>query len=104
VATAGCRTVSDRTLLNKALSEPDRRRREGERLKKEGNDAFAAGLWTEAEEFYTSSLLTFDENPVVFTNRAQARLKLEKYAEAIEDCRQVQCNAIQKAFGYIDLI
>ena len=54
--TAGCRTVADRSSINVNLTREaaeERRRREAEKLKAEGNRAFKNGEYSLAEELYT---------------------------------------------------
>ncbi len=45
------------------------------------------GDYPRAAELYTSSILEDDSNPLVFTNRAQARIHLGQFNAAVEDCR-----------------
>ncbi len=45
------------------------------------------GDYKRSIELYTSSILERGDNPLVFTNRAQARIHLGLYDEAVEDCR-----------------
>ncbi len=57
-------------------------------LKVLGNDAFRSGDYPKAIELYTSSIMQRDDNHVLFTNRAQARMKIQKYHDASMDCKQ----------------
>jgi STIP1 family protein 1 len=59
-----------------------------EQLKAKGNDAFRRGEYSEAEDFYTQAIQKHATNPLLFTNRANARLKLHKWEEAVLDCNK----------------
>jgi STIP1 homology and U-box containing protein 1 len=47
-----------------------------EELKEKGNAAFRNGQFNEAEEFYTFAIQKYSKNPLIFTNRANVRLKV----------------------------
>lgn len=53
-----------------------------------GNKSFRGGDYKLAEEYYTSAILKYEENHVLFTNRAQARLRQDKFQEAVDDCKE----------------
>ncbi|XP_049323162.1 tetratricopeptide repeat protein 12 isoform X2 [Astyanax mexicanus] len=55
-------------------------------LKEKGNKAFAQGEYEVAVKFYTEGLEQLRDMQALYTNRAQALIKLEKYKEAISDC------------------
>lgn len=60
-----------------------------EDLKKDGNQDFGHGRFAEAEDKYTKALdmapLEFHESrSIYYSNRAAARIKLEKWKEAAE--------------------
>ena len=55
-------------------------------LKEQGNKAFKSGDFAAAEEFYTQAVQKFSRNPLLFTNRANARLKLQRWEGAVNDC------------------
>ena len=57
-----------------------------EALKAQGNEAFINGNYEQAETFYTQAILRYSYNPLLFTNRANVRLKLQKNEDAIDDC------------------
>lgn len=57
-----------------------------EQLKDKGNAAFREGNFLEAEELYTQAIQKHSRNPLIFTNRANVRLKLQRWDEAINDC------------------
>uniref|UniRef100_A0A914BWU8 Tetratricopeptide repeat protein 1 n=1 Tax=Acrobeloides nanus TaxID=290746 RepID=A0A914BWU8_9BILA len=64
-----------------------------ENLKKDGNQDFGHGRFEEAEQKYTQALetspLEFVElRAIYFSNRAAARIKLEKWKDAVEDCTE----------------
>jgi len=55
-------------------------------LKEQGNKAFKEGDYQAAEELYTQACQRFSRNPLLFTNRANARLKLQRWEGAVNDC------------------
>uniref|UniRef100_A0A670YCK5 Uncharacterized protein n=1 Tax=Pseudonaja textilis TaxID=8673 RepID=A0A670YCK5_PSETE len=55
-------------------------------LKEKGNDAFAQGDYALAVQNYTEGLKKQKDMPALYTNRAQAYIKLQKYEKAIDDC------------------
>ena len=56
-------------------------------FKENGNKAFRQRKYEEAIEEYTFALQVNDTNPVFYTNRAQAFLRLGKAMFAAQDCR-----------------
>ncbi|MBO7421036.1 MAG: tetratricopeptide repeat protein [Spirochaetaceae bacterium] len=50
-----------------------------------GNSAFALNDFARAEKFYTSSIAADEEYSSAYLNRANARVKLEKYKDAFSD-------------------
>ncbi|XP_060799468.1 tetratricopeptide repeat protein 12 [Neoarius graeffei] len=62
-------------------------------LKEKGNKAFALGDYELAVKVYTEGLEQLRNMPALYTNRAQAFIKLKKYKEAIIDCEwALKCN------------
>jgi tetratricopeptide (TPR) repeat protein len=59
-----------------------------EQLKAKGNDAFRQGEYAEAEDLYSQAIQKNATNPLLFTNRANVRLKLHKWEEAVLDCNK----------------
>ncbi len=58
--------------------------------KKMGNEAFKAGDFTQAAVHYTESIVVFDSDPLVFSNRAACFLKLGRHQQALDDsCRSI---------------
>lgn len=57
-----------------------------ETLKNAGNKCFKNGDYDEAETLYSQAIQKNSANPLLFTNRANARLKLEKWEGVIDDC------------------
>lgn len=55
-------------------------------LKAQGNTAFKNGDFALAEDFYTQAVQRYSRNPLLFTNRANARLKLQRWEGAVNDC------------------
>ncbi|XP_046718070.1 tetratricopeptide repeat protein 12 isoform X2 [Silurus meridionalis] len=62
-------------------------------LKEKGNQAFALEDYKLAVKMYTEGLEKLRDMPALYTNRAQALIKLKKYKEAISDCEwALKCN------------
>ncbi|CAC9891624.1 U-box-domain-containing protein [Aureobasidium pullulans] len=57
-----------------------------DKLKQEGNHLFKAGDYIAAEERYTAAITKFSRNPLIFTNRALARIRLQRWQGVLEDC------------------
>ncbi|KAF2684441.1 U-box-domain-containing protein [Lentithecium fluviatile CBS 122367] len=57
-----------------------------EQLKTQGNAQFKNGDYEAAEALYGQAIQKNSNNPLLFTNRANARLKLEKWEGVIDDC------------------
>lgn len=57
------------------------------KTKREGNEAFVAGKFEDAERLYTQSLAQDGSCAKTWANRAAARLKLKKFSEARDDAR-----------------
>ena len=57
-----------------------------EQLKEKGNAAFRSGDYTQAEDLYTQAVQKYSRNPLIFTNRANVRLKLQRWDGAVNDC------------------
>lgn len=55
-------------------------------LKEKGNAAFRDGSYLDAEDLYTQAIQRYSRNPLIFTNRANARLKLQRWEGALNDC------------------
>ncbi|XP_072557327.1 tetratricopeptide repeat protein 12 isoform X5 [Paramormyrops kingsleyae] len=74
-----------------------KRRKENEKIanafKVKGNEAFAQGDYEAAVQQYTAGLNALRDMEVLYTNRAQAFIKLRKYKEAISDSEwALKCN------------
>jgi STIP1 homology and U-box containing protein 1 len=59
---------------------------QAEQLKDQGNIAYKNGEYQEAENLYTQAIQKYSRNPLIFTNRANARLKLQQWEGAVNDC------------------
>jgi STIP1 family protein 1 len=59
---------------------------QAEQLKTQGNAKFKEGDYAAAETLYSQAIQKNSRNPLLFTNRANARLKLEKWEGVIDDC------------------
>uniref|UniRef100_A0A8C4YPW7 Tetratricopeptide repeat domain 12 n=1 Tax=Gopherus evgoodei TaxID=1825980 RepID=A0A8C4YPW7_9SAUR len=81
--------VSD-VALEKDAKERAKRRKKNERLanalKEKGNDAFSKGDYATAIQLYTEGLEKQKDMQVLYTNRAQAHMKLQEYKKVISDC------------------
>ncbi|XP_071625154.1 tetratricopeptide repeat protein 12 isoform X3 [Heliangelus exortis] len=62
-------------------------------LKEEGNDSFRKGDYLLAIQKYTEGLEKLKDKQELYTNRAQAYLKIHQYEKAISDCEMaLKCN------------
>ncbi|XP_064158503.1 tetratricopeptide repeat protein 12 isoform X2 [Anguilla rostrata] len=77
-------------ILEKDAEDRAERRKKNEELayelKAKGNEAFARGDYEAAVLHYTEGLQKLRDMPALYTNRAQAYIKLQKFKEAISDC------------------
>ncbi|CBX90794.1 hypothetical protein LEMA_P058280.1 [Plenodomus lingam JN3] len=75
-----------------------------EQLKNIGNKCFKNGDYEQAEAHYSQAIQKNSANPLLFTNRANARLKLEKWEGVIDDSiRSIELlKDNMKAFFYLD--
>ncbi|XP_044134382.1 tetratricopeptide repeat protein 12 [Bufo gargarizans] len=77
-------------LLEKDASERAEKRKQNKALanalKDLGNEAFSKGDYETAILHYSDGLRKLKDMQVLYTNRAQAYIKLEKYQDAISDC------------------
>uniref|UniRef100_A0A2I3GEX3 Tetratricopeptide repeat protein 12 n=1 Tax=Nomascus leucogenys TaxID=61853 RepID=A0A2I3GEX3_NOMLE len=76
--------------VEKDAKERAKRRRENkvlaDALKEKGNEAFAEGNYETAILYYSEGLEKLKDMKVLYTNRAQAYMKLEDYEKALVDC------------------
>ncbi|XP_029027046.1 tetratricopeptide repeat protein 12 [Betta splendens] len=62
-------------------------------LKDKGNEAYAQEDYETAVKYYSDGLAELRDMQTLYTNRAQAYIKLKKYEEAIADCEwALKCN------------
>uniref|UniRef100_A0A8C0FBU9 Tetratricopeptide repeat protein 12 n=1 Tax=Bubo bubo TaxID=30461 RepID=A0A8C0FBU9_BUBBB len=77
-------------ILEKDAKERAKRRKRNEHLanalKEKGNDAFRKGDYDIAIQRYTEGLEKLKDKQELYTNRAQAYLKMHEYEKAIGDC------------------
>ncbi|XP_038609920.1 LOW QUALITY PROTEIN: tetratricopeptide repeat protein 12 [Tachyglossus aculeatus] len=77
-------------VLGQDARERARRRKENKALanalKEQGNEAFAKGNYEMAIQRYSEGLEKLKDMQVLYTNRAQAYLKLQEYPKALLDC------------------
>ncbi|XP_063211397.1 tetratricopeptide repeat protein 12 isoform X4 [Chroicocephalus ridibundus] len=77
-------------ILEKDAKERAKRRKRNEHLanalKEKGNDAFRKGDYVIAIQRYTEGLEILKDKQELYTNRAQAYLKMQEYEKAINDC------------------
>ena len=76
----------DRTVINKDKDEENSQK--ANEYKEMGNDAFRQAQYKRAMELYTSALMIKDDSHILYTNRAQALIKLGKHLDASHDCRK----------------
>ncbi|KAL1260730.1 hypothetical protein QQF64_008557 [Cirrhinus molitorella] len=84
-------------MLEKDAEERRQRRKMKEEkanaLREQGNEAFTQGDYETAVMFYTEGLDQLRDMQALYTNRAQAFIKLKRYKEAISDCEwALRCN------------
>ncbi|NWW52362.1 TTC12 protein, partial [Pedionomus torquatus] len=84
-------------ILEKDAKERAKRRKRNERLanalKEKGNCAFRKGDYVAAIQRYTEGLEKLKDKQELYTNRAQAYLKMHEYEKAIGDCEwALKCN------------
>ncbi|KFO86018.1 Tetratricopeptide repeat protein 12, partial [Buceros rhinoceros silvestris] len=84
-------------ILEKDAKERAKQRKINEHLanalKEKGNDAFRKGDYVLAIQRYTEGLEKLRDKQELYTNRAQAYLKLHEYEKAIGDCEwALKCN------------
>ncbi|XP_074160328.1 tetratricopeptide repeat protein 12 isoform X2 [Sminthopsis crassicaudata] len=77
-------------ILENDARERAKRRKENKSLanafKEKGNEAFLKGDYEMAVHYYTEGLKKLKDMKVLYTNRAQAYMKLEEYEKALVDC------------------
>ncbi|XP_036603692.1 tetratricopeptide repeat protein 12 [Trichosurus vulpecula] len=77
-------------VLEKDARERAERRKENKSLanalKEKGNEAFLKGDYRMAVQHYSEGLKKLKDMIVLYTNRAQAYIKLEEYEKALVDC------------------
>ncbi|XP_075298578.1 tetratricopeptide repeat protein 12 isoform X1 [Opisthocomus hoazin] len=83
--------------LEKDAKERAERRKRNEQLanalKEEGNNAFRKGDYVIAIQRYTEGLEKLKDKQELYTNRAQAYLKMHEYGKTIGDCEwALKCN------------
>ncbi|NXS99779.1 TTC12 protein, partial [Jacana jacana] len=84
-------------ILEKDAKERAKQRKRNEHLanalKEKGNGAFRKGDYVEAIQRYTEGLEKLKDKQELYTNRAQAYLKIHEYEKAISDCEwALKCN------------
>ncbi|NXN41198.1 TTC12 protein, partial [Rhinoptilus africanus] len=84
-------------ILEKDAKERAKQRKRNEHLanalKEKGNDAFRKGDYVTAIQRYTEGLEKLKDKQELYTNRAQAYLKMHEYEKAIGDCEwALKCN------------
>ena len=57
-----------------------------EKIKLKGNESFGKQNYEEAVKFYTEAIETYPRDARIFSNRAAALLKLDRFENAIDDC------------------
>jgi stress-induced-phosphoprotein 1 len=59
-----------------------------EELKKKGNEEFKNKNFESAIEYYTQAMSIEPQNHILFSNRAQAFLKLQRFEDALVDIQK----------------
>jgi len=74
--------------------------KEANKLKEQGNLRLKKGLYRTAEKDYTDALELKKDSMPLYSNRALARNKLEKWTGAIDDCTRVleYCEVFENGF------
>ncbi|RCI10487.1 hypothetical protein L249_4459 [Ophiocordyceps polyrhachis-furcata BCC 54312] len=89
------------TAMGREGASPDMSR--STQLKEDGNRRFQAGDFTGADSFYSKAILADPKSPLLFSNRAMARVKLGLWESVIDDCNA--CLALApssfKAYYYL---
>jgi len=98
--------VFKKSLLEERTADTQERLRESERLKREadarayidpekaaaakleGNEYFKKGMYPEAVKAYTEATKRAPTDPVMYSNRAAAYMKLMEYPHALKDCEK----------------
>ena len=75
----GCKTVENRTVINKEESDKEARIKQSEKIKEVGNASFRAGNFLQAEEYYTSALLQYDKVNLNIFDQTCINFLLESY-------------------------
>lgn len=90
-------------LVDCAVMPPPGNEYAAEQLKNSGNKCFKNGDYEGAETLYSQAIQKNSANPLLFTNRANARLKMEKWEGVIDDCiRSIELlKDNMKAFFYL---
>ncbi|PKU43776.1 tetratricopeptide repeat protein 12 [Limosa lapponica baueri] len=87
------KTVVNRTVINTQASDTASAEAVDKALKEKGNDAFRKGDYVIAIQRYTEGLEKLKDKQELYTNRAQAYLKMQEYVKAIGDCEwALKCN------------
>ncbi|CAN8101925.1 unnamed protein product [Discula destructiva] len=56
-------------------------------LKEQGNKLFLKGHYAAAESLYSQAIIADAKDPKLYTNRAMARCKLQRWEDAMADCQ-----------------
>ncbi|XP_059036968.1 tetratricopeptide repeat protein 12 isoform X3 [Mustela lutreola] len=82
----GCRTTLNKTMISPLQAPLENADGISSALKEKGNEAFARGDYEAAIVCYSKGLDKLKDMKVLYTNRAQAYLKLGDYQKAVVDC------------------
>ena len=85
------RVKASRTVINKSKSDEEEKeiaKKLAEEFRLSGNECFVNEDFERAVEFYTSGILQSKSCPLLFSNRAQARIRTGDFDGAIADCRE----------------
>ena len=77
-------------IMEKDANERYERKKANQKLaneiKEKGNEQFKLKNYQKALDYYTEAIQTIRDNHILYTNRAQVYIIMEKYSEAIADC------------------
>lgn len=74
-------------LVSADLQEEQRKKILADHIKDEGNSLLASHKFAAAAEKYSAAITLFP-NAIYYSNRAQALIKLESYAYAVDDANE----------------
>jgi tetratricopeptide (TPR) repeat protein len=83
-------------LIQQYLDKPRQNTNQAERLKKQGNDAFAQKNYKKAIDLYTKAIEYDESNHILYSNRAACYIELGQPKKAKEDA--IKCTGLAEDF------